>query len=81
MIDIRLRPGVTMAEGEAALRRLPQLIGATHATGRADYVLRIACRDSGDLDELIRALNDEVGAMETETRILLREIEPDRPPL
>jgi Lrp/AsnC family leucine-responsive transcriptional regulator len=80
LVDIRLRPGVTMPEAEAELRSLPQLIHATHVTGRSDYVLQIACRDASELDVTIRALNDTVGAMETETRILLSEIRPDRPP-
>jgi Lrp/AsnC family leucine-responsive transcriptional regulator len=80
MIDIRLRPGVTMDDAEVELRRLPQLLSATHVTGRSDYVLRVACRDAVELDELIRALNSEVGAVETETRILLREIRPAGPP-
>jgi hypothetical protein len=36
--------------------------------------LRIACRDPAELDELIRSLNDDVGAIETERRILLRDV-------
>lgn len=79
MVDIRLRPGVDMTDAEAALRRLPQLVSASHVTGRSDYVLHIACRDATELDELIRALNHEVGAIETETRLLLRSIKPEPP--
>ena len=74
LVDIRLRPEVTMDEAEAALARLPQVLSASHVTGRGDYVLRIACRDPVELDELIRSLNDDVGAIETETRILLRDV-------
>ncbi len=79
MIDVRLRPGVSMVEAEKELRRLPQLLSAIHVTGRGDYVLQVACRDTTELDGLIRTLNDQVGAIETETRLLLREIGPDRP--
>jgi Lrp/AsnC family leucine-responsive transcriptional regulator len=74
LIDIRLRPEVTMDAAEAALARLPQVLSASHVTGSGDYVLRIACRDPTELDELIRNLNDDVGAIETETRILLRDV-------
>ena len=74
LIDVRLRPEVTMDAAEAALARLPQVLSASHVTGRGDYVLRIACRNPAELDELIRSLNDDVGAIETETRILLRDV-------
>ena len=79
MIDIRLRPTVTMAEAEAALRKLPQLVNAAHVTGRSDYVLDVACRDRADMDDLITTLNEQVGAVETETRLILRDIRPERP--
>jgi Lrp/AsnC family transcriptional regulator, leucine-responsive regulatory protein len=81
MIDIRLRPTVTMAEAEVALRRLPQLVIAAHVTGRSDYLLHVACRDRADMDDLITTLNEQVGAVETETRLMLRDIRPDRPAL
>ncbi len=81
MIDIRLRPTVTMAEAEAELRKLPQLVIAAHVTGRSDYVLHVACRDRADMDDLITTLNERVGAVETETRLMLRDIRPEQPAL
>jgi Lrp/AsnC family leucine-responsive transcriptional regulator len=75
-IDIRLRPDTEPADAEAAIARLPQLIHATHVTGRVDYTLRVACRDPADLDELITALNRDVGAGETDTRLILRRLQP-----
>ena len=76
LIDIRLRPDTEPADAEASIARLPQLIDATHATGRVDYTLRVACRDPADLDELITALNRDVGAGETDTRLILRRLQP-----
>ena len=76
LIDIRLRPDTEPADAEASIARLPQLIDATHVTGRVDYTLRVACRDPADLDELITALNRDVGAGETDTRLILRRLQP-----
>ena len=80
LIDIRLRPDTEPAHAEAAIARLPQLIDATHVTGRVDYTLRVACRDPTDLDELITALNRDVGAGETDTRLILRDSSRNRTP-
>ena len=41
-------------------------------TGRFDYQLRVACRDTAELDRLLRQLKTELGAAETRTRVVLR---------
>jgi Lrp/AsnC family transcriptional regulator, leucine-responsive regulatory protein len=76
LIDIRLRPDIDPSDAEASIARLPQLVEAIHVTGRVDYTLHVACRDTTDLDELLTALNRNVGAGETDTRLILRRLQP-----
>ena len=48
------------------------MIDADHVTGRFDYQLRVACRDTAELDRLLRQLKTQLGVVETETRVVLR---------
>jgi hypothetical protein len=41
-----------------------------------DYQLRVACRDTAELDVLLRTLRMELGAADTETKIVLRSGPP-----
>ena len=41
-------------------------------TGRFDYQLRVACRDTAELDRLLRHLKREAASTETDTRVVLR---------
>ena len=45
---------------------------AVHVTGRFDYQLRVACRDTAELDRMLRHLKRECGVSETDTRVVLR---------
>jgi Lrp/AsnC family leucine-responsive transcriptional regulator len=73
-IDVRLRPGPDHAKLEAGLLRLPAVLSGAHVTGRWDYVLSVACRDVAELDDLVMALPRNHGVVETDTRLLLREL-------
>jgi Lrp/AsnC family transcriptional regulator, leucine-responsive regulatory protein len=73
-IDVRLRPGPDHAELEAGLLSLPAVLSGVHVTGRWDYTLTAACRDVAELDELVMALPRSYGVVETDTRLLLREL-------
>ena len=41
-------------------------------TGRFDYIVQLACRDTADLDETVRQLRSKGGVAATETRIVMR---------
>ena len=70
--------GVTLASGTdsdvfaAQAARLEQVTEVLHLTGAPDYQLRVACRDTAELDALLRALRLHHGAADTETTIILR---------
>ena len=54
------------------MAKLEAVTDAVHVTGRFDYQLRVACRDTAELDRLLRHLKREGGVTDTETRVVLR---------
>ena len=72
VIDVRLGPDTTPESFEARAGKLEAVRELAFVTGRFDYQLRVACRDTDDLDRTVRALRRSAGAMLTETRIVLR---------
>ncbi len=74
--------GVTLATGTdsdafaAAAARLEPVTEVLHLTGAPDYQLRVACRDTAELDLLLRALRLKLGGVDTNTTVILRS----RPP-
>lgn len=74
-IDVRLRPGLDHAELEARLLDLPAVLSGAHVTGRWDYMITVACRDVAELDQLVMSLPREHGVIETDTRLVLRDLE------
>jgi Lrp/AsnC family transcriptional regulator, leucine-responsive regulatory protein len=70
--------GVTLARGTdsdafaIAVARLEPVIEVLHLSGEPDYQLRVACRDTAELDAFLRTLRNRAGASDTETTIILR---------
>jgi Lrp/AsnC family leucine-responsive transcriptional regulator len=52
--------------------RLEPVTEVLHLAGAPDYQLRVACRDTAELDRLLRHLKRDGGVTETETRVVLR---------
>ena len=66
-------PGIEFAERlAAAAARLEPVSEVLHLTGAPDYQLRVSCRDTAELDMLLRTLRNRLGAADTETTIILR---------
>jgi len=74
--------GVTLARGTdsddfaTAAARLPAVMEVLHLSGEPDYQLRVACRDTAELDVLLRTLRRRLGAADTETTVILRSGAP-----
>jgi Lrp/AsnC family transcriptional regulator, leucine-responsive regulatory protein len=74
--------GVTLAhstdsdEFATAAHLLEPVTEVLHLAGAPDYQLRVACRDTAELDVLLRTLRMELGAADTETKIVLRSGPP-----
>jgi Lrp/AsnC family transcriptional regulator, leucine-responsive regulatory protein len=69
-----LLPTTTPDESERGAAALDGVEEVAFLTGCFDFQLRAACRDSADLDRLLRELRSSSGVGETETRIVLRDI-------
>ncbi len=72
LIDVRLAASGTNEEFETQTAKLETVTDAVHVSGRFDYQLRVACRDTAELDRLLRHLKREGGVNETDTRVVLR---------
>lgn len=71
-IDVRLLPTTDPASFERLALRLPATQRVAFVTGRFDYIVQLACRDTADLDETVRQLRSKGGVAATETRIVMR---------
>jgi Lrp/AsnC family leucine-responsive transcriptional regulator len=81
IVDVDLAPGTDPDVFEARLRDLTAVTEALHATGDHDYVVRLLCRDTGELHTVLRGLKADAGAARTATRVVLDESVPRRPRL
>ena len=72
LVDIRLRSPDHAAQFERLVRAHPGVEEAVHLTGPSDYVVRIACADPTELDDFIRAIKEDGGVRDTNTRLILR---------
>ena len=72
LVGVTLARGTDSDEFAIAAARLEPVIEILHLSGAPDYQLRVACRDTAELDALLRTLRNRVGAADTETTIILR---------
>ena len=69
-------PGLDSDQFAVEASRLRPVTEVLHLTGAPDYQFRVACRDTAELDMLLRALRLPQGAADTETKIVLRSGPP-----
>lgn len=75
LVDVRLRTPDAAERFETMMRRSPIVMEAMHLTGRADYVVRVGCSVTQELDDLIRLMKEQGGVRDTETRLILRVVD------
>lgn len=82
LVDVRLPSSSSYSDGvEAAIAGLDAVVGAVHLTGPFDTQLRVAARDVAELDHVLLTLKDDLGVLETNTRLILRTVDGfPRPP-
>jgi Lrp/AsnC family transcriptional regulator, leucine-responsive regulatory protein len=71
-IDVRIAANADPEGFERHVASLPAVRELTFLTGRFDYLVRVACRDADDLDRTVRSIRRDAGAVQTETRIVMR---------
>jgi Lrp/AsnC family leucine-responsive transcriptional regulator len=74
LVDVRLRTPDAAEAFEELMRASPIVLEAMHLTGRADYVIRVGCSVTEELDDLIREMKGRGGVRDTETRLILRMV-------
>jgi Lrp/AsnC family leucine-responsive transcriptional regulator len=73
-VDVRLRSPDHAAQFERLVRAHPSVVETVHLTGSADYLLRAACDDPTQLDDLIGEMKETGGVRDTQTRLILRVV-------
>jgi Lrp/AsnC family transcriptional regulator, leucine-responsive regulatory protein len=76
LVGVTLAPGTDSDDFATAAARLGPVTEVLHLAGAPDYQLRVACRDTAELDVLLRDLRRRLGAADTETKIVLRSGPP-----
>jgi Lrp/AsnC family leucine-responsive transcriptional regulator len=71
-IDVRIAASADPEGFERHVGGLPAVRELTFLTGRFDYLVRVACRDADELDRTVRSIRRDAGAVQTETRIVMR---------
>jgi Lrp/AsnC family transcriptional regulator, leucine-responsive regulatory protein len=80
LVGVTLAPGTDSDDFAMAAARLEPVTEVLHLAGAPDYQLRVACRDTAELDTLLRTLRLRLGAADTETKIVLRSGPPPAEP-
>lgn len=75
LVDVRLGPGAYADDPVFDGAGFDGVIDAVHLTGRFDVQLRVMAADVAELDRLLGQLKDDIGAEETNTRLVLRSLE------
>jgi Lrp/AsnC family transcriptional regulator, leucine-responsive regulatory protein len=76
LVGVILAPATDSDDFAVAAQRLEPVTEVLHLAGAPDYQLRVACRDTAELDTLLRTLRRQLGASDTETKIVLRSGPP-----
>ena len=75
LVDVRLGPGAYSSEPAFDAPGFDAVVDAVHLTGRFDLQLRVMAADVAELDTLLGRLKDDIGAEETNTRLVLRSLD------
>jgi Lrp/AsnC family transcriptional regulator, leucine-responsive regulatory protein len=73
-VDVKLEKGTTMGGFERILAKIAGVQEAISIGGAFDVRLRIVCRDSQHLGELIEELRVQGGVLETTSTLIMRQL-------
>ena len=75
IVDLRLAAGVRPEQFEHDIALCTEVQSAFHITGPFDYQLVLSCADVAALDRLLRGWKREGWVLESNTRILMTEVD------
>jgi Lrp/AsnC family transcriptional regulator, leucine-responsive regulatory protein len=73
-VDVKLQKGTTMDAFERTAAKIAGVQEALSITGAFDVRLRVVCRDSQQLGELIEQLRQQSGVLETGSTVIMRQL-------
>lgn len=73
VVEVDLPPGADGTVFERALRNTVQVVEALHATGAHDYLLRLRCASTVELQAAVHRLKADHGAARTCTSVVLAQ--------
>jgi Lrp/AsnC family transcriptional regulator, leucine-responsive regulatory protein len=76
LVGVTLMPGTDSDDFATLAAKLHPVTEVLHLAGRPDYQLRVVCRDTAELDALLRTLRLRLGAADTDTTVVLRSGPP-----
>jgi Lrp/AsnC family leucine-responsive transcriptional regulator len=76
LVGVVLTHGTDSDQFAIDAERLAPVTEVLHLAGAPDYLLRVSCHDTAELDVLLRTLRIKLGAADTETKIILRSGAP-----
>ncbi len=79
LVGVTLARGTDSDEFAVLASKLEPVTEVLHLSGAPDYLLRVACKDTAELDTLLRTLRNRAGAEDTDTTIVLRSGPPATP--
>jgi Lrp/AsnC family transcriptional regulator, leucine-responsive regulatory protein len=74
VVGVRARPGTDRESLESWIADQDSIAEAVHLTGPHDYLLRLRCRTTVELDRVLMAMKSDAGVADTETRVVLRSL-------
>jgi Lrp/AsnC family leucine-responsive transcriptional regulator len=73
-VDVKLQKGTTMDAFERTVSKIAGVQEAMSISGAFDVRLRVVCKDSQQLGELIEALRQQTGVQETSSTVIMRQL-------
>lgn len=74
-VDVKLQPGASTEAFEQTLQNIDVVHEAVSLTGSFDARLRVACRDTTHLGQLIELLRSVAGVQETSSTVICRSLD------
>ena len=75
IVDLRIASAINADEFEHHIARSPEVQSAFHVTGPFDYQILLSCADVAALDSLLRGWKRDGWVVESNTRILMTEVD------
>jgi Lrp/AsnC family leucine-responsive transcriptional regulator len=75
VVGLQLDADADRSAVEDWIAHQPAVTEALHLTGPHDYLLRLRCTDTNELDELLMSMKNDTKIATTETRVVLRHLQ------